>query len=194
MFFNAPIRVVRRPIEKYRHMYIFRLLLRGKSRAGTPNIIRAKELKLMLYAEIVKSLYDGLKHNHYDEWVIKDDGIVISQPMLWKTEFMLWKTEPKKVDMSEIVLDHFRKSAIGCVFIGAGLVLLCSCAKVEKYKSYGNPHTIKQYSGGVLVNEWVSKGKVLSEVDSDGYYFFTKDNSFIEASGTLVIKRHKGED
>ena len=63
----------------------------------------------MLYAEIVKSLYDGLKHNHYDEWVIKDDGIVISQPMLWKTEFMLWKTEPKKVDMSEIVLDHFRK-------------------------------------------------------------------------------------
>ena len=29
--------------------------------------------------------------------------------MLWKTEFILWKTEPKKVDMSEIVLDHFRK-------------------------------------------------------------------------------------
>ena len=56
----------------------------------------------MLSAEIINNLTDGLHHNHYDKWVIKDDGVIISQPMLWKTEF-------KKVNMSEIVLDHFRK-------------------------------------------------------------------------------------
>tara|TARA_R110002020_G_scaffold443808_4_gene655124 strand:- start:620 stop:883 length:264 start_codon:yes stop_codon:yes gene_type:complete len=68
---------------------------------------------------------------------------------------------------------------------------LCSCAKVQKFKSLGNPHVIKQYSGGVLVNEWVSKGKVLNEENTDGYYFFTKENRYIEASGTLVIERLK---
>ena len=56
----------------------------------------------MLYAEITNSLKNGLKHNHYDEWVVKNDGVIISQPMLWKTEV-------KKVNISEIVLDHFRK-------------------------------------------------------------------------------------
>ena len=66
----------------------------------------------MLSAEIINNLTDGLHHNHYDKWVIKDDGVIISQPMLWKTEFKevsFLKMINLKVDRSEIVLDHFRK-------------------------------------------------------------------------------------
>lgn len=72
---------------------------------------------------------------------------------------------------------------MGCV------ALLTGCASVHKNLSYGSKHKVTQYSGGKVVNEWISNGKVLSEKGSDGYYFKTVSGKYIEASGTLVIER-----
>lgn len=67
--------------------------------------------------------------------------------------------------------------------------IFMGCARIEKKVSYGSKHKITQYSGGEIVNSWVSKGKVLSEESSDGYYFVTASGKYIEVSGTIVIER-----
>lgn len=77
--------------------------------------------------------------------------------------------------------------SLGIIVLTIGL--LVGCANVEKLKSYNSPHRVVQYSGGQVVNEWVSSGKVLSEESSDGYYFFTNDGRYVEASGTILIER-----
>lgn len=63
----------------------------------------------------------------------------------------------------------------------------CSDAEQQKYTNYGKPQHIKQFSGGVLIGEWDSTGKVSAEA-GDGYYF--KDAStgkIIEISGDVQI-------
>ena len=66
----------------------------------------------------------------------------------------------------------------------------CTDANQAKLGSYGKSHKIEMYSGGKKVREWISTGKVSSESNSDGYYFFDrKTGKLIEVSGDVVITR-----
>jgi hypothetical protein len=47
----------------------------------------------------------------------------------------------------------------------------CTDATWSKVTQYGGSQHIKCYSGGVLIYEGDSTGKVVSEQGSDGYYF-----------------------
>jgi len=72
-----------------------------------------------------------------------------------------------------------------------GLVLLaCGCTDAGRaqFSSIGSPGHIKLYSGGALVGEWDSTGKIASETQSDGWFFqdaITK--KLVRVSGTVVI-------
>ncbi|MEW6381500.1 MAG: hypothetical protein AB1611_18125 [bacterium] len=52
----------------------------------------------------------------------------------------------------------------------------------------GRPGIVKLYSGGRLVEQWESTGKVISEENSDGWLFVDKKTGkLIRVSGTVVI-------
>lgn len=70
--------------------------------------------------------------------------------------------------------------AIGC----AG----CTDAQQASWWAYGSPHNVKFYSGGVLVQEWTSTGRVATVKDSDGWEFKdAKTGAFVRVSGDVVI-------
>lgn len=65
----------------------------------------------------------------------------------------------------------------------------CYQAEIERATTWGDYH-IEMYSGGELVRTWTSNGKVLSENDSDGYYFVDKKSGkMVEVSGDVVITK-----
>ena len=67
-------------------------------------------------------------------------------------------------------------------------VFSCSGADSAKFFSNASKHKIQLYSGGVMVREWVSTGRVQNEKNSDGYYF--KDlttGKLVCVSGDVVI-------
>ena len=71
-------------------------------------------------------------------------------------------------------------------------ISLLSCTDAEKAKigGYGDKHKVEMYSGGTKVREWTASGKVLSEQNSDGYYFNDEESGqLIEVSGDVVITR-----
>ena len=64
----------------------------------------------------------------------------------------------------------------------------CSDANMAKFGNYGSGATIKYYSGGTLIYSGKSTGKVLSEANSDGYFFKeTSTGQLKEVSGNCVI-------
>lgn len=64
----------------------------------------------------------------------------------------------------------------------------CTSAYRSQITSLGSDHAVKQFSGGELVGEWISNGKVLSEDGSDGYYFTDKETGrLVRLTGTLQI-------
>lgn len=68
----------------------------------------------------------------------------------------------------------------------------CTDSTKEKLLNYGNEFKVEMYSGGKLVREWVSTGKVNSESGSDGYYFKDKKTGkLVEVSGDVVITNNK---
>jgi len=74
---------------------------------------------------------------------------------------------------------------LGIIFLG-----LSSCTNAEQSKltGYGKDYKIEMYSGGKLVKTYYSSGKVLSEKNSDGYFFEQKmTNKIIEITGDIVI-------
>jgi hypothetical protein len=71
------------------------------------------------------------------------------------------------------------------------LLLLTGCYSATRAKmlSSGQDHHITQYSGGVIVGEWISNGRVFSEEHSDGYYFEDKaTGKVVEVSGNIQIR------
>jgi len=77
------------------------------------------------------------------------------------------------------------------VFVFVTLLMMntsCTDAQREKWNSLGNKHTVQLYSGGKLVREWTSTGKVSSEEGSDGYFFKDEEcQCIVEVSGDVVI-------
>jgi hypothetical protein len=70
------------------------------------------------------------------------------------------------------------------------LSLSCTDATRSKLGGYGDEFKIEMYSGGQMVREWTSSGKVLSEEGSDGYYFNDKNTGkLVEVSGEVVITK-----
>ena len=70
------------------------------------------------------------------------------------------------------------------------LILIAGCTNAEKsrFNAYGKQHSVQLWSGGQRVQEWTSTGKVLSEENSDGYYFQDSETKrLVRVSGDLVI-------
>lgn len=78
-----------------------------------------------------------------------------------------------------------------CFILVSSLLLVltsCSDAKRGKIMSWGSSRSIKCYSGEKIIYDGVSTGKILSETNSDGYYFTEKGtNKLLEVSGNCVI-------
>jgi peptidoglycan/LPS O-acetylase OafA/YrhL len=80
-------------------------------------------------------------------------------------------------------------STAGAAAILAGLALAgCSSSTQSKISAWGYSHHIKQFSGGVLIQEWDSTGSVENEEKSDGKYWQDrKTGKLVAASGDLQI-------
>ncbi len=74
------------------------------------------------------------------------------------------------------------------IVLSAVLTIGCTDATMGKFTSLGDSATVKCWSGGTLIFDGKSSGKVQSESSSDGYFFKdVKDNKFKEVSGNCVI-------
>lgn len=79
----------------------------------------------------------------------------------------------------------FLKWIVIIVVFGA---MACTDANCSKVLAYGDTASIKCWSGGKLIFDGRSTGKVRSEETSDGYFFKDADNGLLrEVSGNCVI-------
>lgn len=72
------------------------------------------------------------------------------------------------------------------------ITALASCTDAGRAKmgGFGDEFLVEMYSGGEKVREWTSSGKVLSESQSDGYFFNDKvTGKLVEVSGDIVITK-----
>lgn len=81
------------------------------------------------------------------------------------------------------------------IIVLASVLLLSACTSGNQaaMSAWGQPHHIKQFSGGVLIGEWDSVGKI-NETESDGYYFQDAATGLlVSVSGTvqITLKRSK---
>lgn len=68
------------------------------------------------------------------------------------------------------------------------MVISCTDATLGKFGALGSSASVKCYSGGTIIYEGRSTGKVVSEANSDGYFFKdTKTGDMMEVSGNCVI-------
>lgn len=64
----------------------------------------------------------------------------------------------------------------------------CTDAAYDRTFNFGTKFKVEMYSGGVLVREWVSTGKISSEQHSDGYFFRDSvTKNLVTVSGDVVI-------
>ena len=64
----------------------------------------------------------------------------------------------------------------------------CTNADRANISSLGSDATVRLYSGGELVGEWVSDGKVMAEDSTDGWRFKDKTTGmFIRVTGDTVV-------
>jgi hypothetical protein len=88
-----------------------------------------------------------------------------------------------------------KKLAIGAFAMVAGTAVSgCSDATKAAWGNLGEEAKIKVYSGGKLIYEGVTTGKIENESGSDGYYFNDKcvpgSNKLVEVSGDVIISRN----
>lgn len=80
------------------------------------------------------------------------------------------------------------KKSILLIAIVAISFASCNDAKQSKIMSYGGKFKVEVISGGQIVRTYISSGKVLSEENSDGYYFNDEQTGkLIEVSGQVII-------
>lgn len=76
-------------------------------------------------------------------------------------------------------------SILVVLLIAAG----CSNANKAAMSAWGKRHDVRCYSGGKLIFEGYTTGKVENESQSDGYYFQDeKSGKFVTVSGDCVIE------
>ncbi len=66
----------------------------------------------------------------------------------------------------------------------------CTDAARSQYAALGSKFTVTLYSDGVAVRTWVSTGKVMTEAESDGWYFTDeKTGKLVRVSGCVVVEQ-----
>lgn len=67
----------------------------------------------------------------------------------------------------------------------------CTDAERSKLGGYGDTFKVEMVNcDGTVSKSWISSGKVLSEANSDGYYFKEKKTGkLIEVTGRLIITK-----
>lgn len=86
----------------------------------------------------------------------------------------------------------FQQISLTCIalsLIVGSLVIAPACTSGDQaaLSAWGQPHHVKQFSGGILIGEWDSVGKI-NETASDGYYFQdAKTRQVVSVSGTIQI-------
>lgn len=64
----------------------------------------------------------------------------------------------------------------------------CTDAGIKNFTTYGSSGNVQLYSGGKLVGEWTSTGKIMSESCNDGWCFVdTETGKLIRVIGTTII-------
>jgi len=78
------------------------------------------------------------------------------------------------------------------LLISTCLLFSCTDAEMGKYKAYGKSSHVKCYSGGRLILDTKTSGKVLSEKTSDGYYFTeASSGDIVEVSADCIFRISK---
>lgn len=80
--------------------------------------------------------------------------------------------------------------SISICLLGVALLFAASCdARLSQPTSIGQEFDVKVYSGGIAVKSYRSTGKVLTESQSDGFYFRDKATGhLVRVSGTVTIE------
>lgn len=79
------------------------------------------------------------------------------------------------------------KNTVGILIISG--LLSCTNASIAQFKALGSAGQIKCYSGGKLIYDGESTGKIGSEQQSDGWYFEEKGTgNLIRVSGDCIIR------
>ncbi len=79
------------------------------------------------------------------------------------------------------------KKIIAIVFFGT-ILSGCTDAELSSFDTLSNPEHVQCYSGGKLIYEGDSTGKVLSVEKSDGYYFRDKaTQKLVEISADCIF-------
>lgn len=75
------------------------------------------------------------------------------------------------------------------MILASVLLFGCTDAELSKKMGYGNSYKIELVNcDGSITKSWISTGKVLSERNSDGYYFEDQaTGKLIEVTGHLII-------
>lgn len=82
-----------------------------------------------------------------------------------------------------------KKAMFAAAMLAAcGVVAGCTDTNMSELAALGKPHHIKQFSGGNLIGEWDSTGRVQSESQSDGWAFEdAATHNIVEVSGAVQI-------
>jgi len=84
-----------------------------------------------------------------------------------------------------------KKTTLFCLALATSALLpLASCTDAQKAKfgGYGQTFKVEVLSGGQIVRTYKSTGKVLSEDNSDGYYFTdAATGKLVEVSGDVIV-------
>lgn len=77
------------------------------------------------------------------------------------------------------------------LLITAVVAFGCTDAEQSKMGGLGDKFSVKLVNcDGTITHKWISSGKVLSEANSDGYYFMEdKTGKLVEVTGTLIITK-----
>jgi len=99
----------------------------------------------------------------------------------------------KKKDLS---LDPVKTAVKYMAIAGALLIVImyfssCTDATRAKMGGYGDDFKVEMINcDGSVSRTWISSGKVLSEANSDGYFFNDKaTDNLIEVTGRIIITR-----
>ena len=80
------------------------------------------------------------------------------------------------------------RGVVLAIAVIAGLIIGCTDARMGKLTSLGSPASVQCWSGEKLIYEGRSTGKVISEENSDGYFFRDAEtDEMMEVSGNCII-------
>ncbi len=72
--------------------------------------------------------------------------------------------------------------------LSLGMLSGCSNANRAAFSAWGKKHKVELYSGGKLIGQWTTSGKIENESQSNGYYFQDdKTGNIVMINGDCII-------